>query len=143
MALSDLRKIFQHPNFGLLFLRLSVGGFFIYYGVAKFMGGEDALRRVGSSISYFGPTVTPESMGALIFGFLAAATEAVGGLLVLVSFYFRPALVALCGTMVVATTMLYQVTNGDVTRFGHPLIYLLVMVAMLFAGPGKFGIQRD
>ena len=143
MALADIGKVFHHPNLGLLLLRLSVGGFFIYYGIGKFLGGEQALRGLGARISHLGITVTPESTASLIFGLLAAITELLGGLLLLLGVAFRPALVALMGVMVVATIFLYQVTSGDVTRFGHPLIYLLVMGAMLFAGPGKISIQKD
>ncbi|MGH9813005.1 MAG: DoxX family protein, partial [Candidatus Acidiferrales bacterium] len=78
--------------FGLLFLRLGIGLMFVLvHGWPKISGGVQIWERLGLNV---GLTVVPA-----FWGFLAAASEFIGGLCLITGFLFRPACALLAATM--------------------------------------------
>ena len=137
MKLEPIKNLFVRENFGLLLLRVSLGVIMIMHGVPKILGGVETLESVGSTLGNLGIRFAP-----VFWGFMAAFTEVLGGLLLVVGFLFRPACALLGFTMVVASV--YHFTHGDdfFTVTSHALSLAFVFFSMLFFGPGKFSVQK-
>src|SRR5680860_463888 len=95
-------------DIGLLVLRLGFGlGFVYFHGWDKLMGGPERWAGVGASVEHLGI-----GFGHTFFGFLAAFAESIGGLLIALGLFFRPAALLLAGTMFVAWVMHITTGNG-------------------------------
>lgn len=129
-------SIFSRPALGLLIIRLGVGIMFIVHGWPKIVGGPEMWRQVGSATSLFGIDFYP-----VFWGFLAAITEALGGLLIAVGLWFRPAAFLLFGVMVVATAYLYN-SGADFGLVSHPLKMAFVFLGLVFTGAGAYSLQQ-
>lgn len=143
MLLGSVRSLFQQPEFGLLWLRLSVGLLMINYGVPKLMGGTETLSAVGQNIAVLGIPAPEGSVNALIFGLMAALSQVLGGVAFIVGFIFRPAAFFLFATMSVATIMKIQTSGADISEYGHPLLMGLMIFGLFWTGPGRLSIQKD
>lgn len=141
--MASVSALFQRLDFGLLWIRLTLGGFFLYQGLTKFMAGGDTLREVGGAVSVIGIPAESGSIAPMLFGVLAATAEFLGGLLVIVGFLYRSALAALLAVMVVATILMYQTSDGDIGQFGLPMILGLIVFGMIWTGPGRFAISKE
>ena len=135
--------MFQRPDLGLFIIRAALALILIYAGWNKFQGGEGTLNAVGANIKYIGMEPGTNNVVTFFFGILAAGSELVGGLLLLVGLLFRTATVPLLGTMLVATLYKFQTGGGELSEFGYPLIVFLVLLGLLFTGPGKYCLQKD
>ena len=133
----------MRPDFGLLILRVFIGGMLAYFGLQKFLGGEETLRWVGSQIELIGIPAPKDSVFPFFWGIMAAGSELLGGILVLVGFLFRPAAAMLTFTMLVATLAKMQSTDGGLSEFGFPLLNMVVFFALIWTGPGKFSAQKE
>ena len=122
-------------NYGLLILRLGIGFTIFLHGLPKITGGVETWTGIGSTMSNLGITFAPA-----FWGFMAAFSETVGGLLFALGLFYRPAALLLCGTMAVA--VITHLSQGDgFTGYGHALDLLIVFVAALVAGPGKYSFD--
>jgi putative oxidoreductase len=142
-GIQGIKSLFRHPDLGLLIIRVGVGVILAIAGYNKFVAGEPALHAVGANIKYIGLDVGTQNVSTMFFGILAAATELVGGLCLASGFMYRTSAGLLIITMLVATLMVMETSSGDLTKFGYPLIMGLVLIGLLFTGPGKFSIQKD
>lgn len=134
----SIKQFIRQRDFGLLLLRVSVGVIMIIHGVPKFLGGTETLKEVGSAMAYLGVSYAP-----VFWGFMAAFSEVLGGLLLIVGFLFRPACFFLGFTMVVATLLKFSIDSefGSVTA--HPLTMTFLFFSLMFIGPGRFSVQKD
>lgn len=126
----------KHLDLGLLVLRLGLGGMFIGHGWPKLAGGAARWNKVGAAMTHLGIDLWPT-----MWGFLAAMSETLGGLLFAIGFLFRPATAMLLATMVVAATS--HLSKGD--GFGgasHAIEAGIVFAAMLLVGPGRFALDE-
>jgi len=124
----------RYRDLGLLLLRLGVGlGFIYFHGWAKLSGGPERWAGIGSAVELFGI-----GFGHTLFGFLAAFSESVGGLLIALGLFFRPAAALLLTTMIVATTR--HIVTGQGTP-AHAFKNAWVFVGLLFVGPGKYSVD--
>lgn len=124
-------------DFGLLLLRLSMGGLMLFHGVHKLLNGVgfigDMLAQIGlpSFIAY----------GAL-------AAELVASLMLIAGLWTRAAAVVFAGNMVVAILMAHlgQLFSVDPMTGGWaielPMLYLLGAAALCFTGGGRFALTR-
>lgn len=123
-------------NFGLLFLRISIGVMMILHGLPKMAGGEETWRQIGSSVKYLGI-----EGGYVYFGMLAGITEVIGGLLLAIGLVNTVAAVMLLFPMIVAVIMQAN-TDGSYVAVSHPLKTGFVFIALLITGPGKYSIDN-
>jgi putative oxidoreductase len=124
----------RYRDLGLLLLRLGVGlGFIYFHGWAKLSGGPERWAGIGSAVELFGI-----GFGHTLFGFLAAFSESVGGLLIALGLFFRPAAALLLTTMIVATTR--HIVTGQGTP-AHAFKNAWVFLGILFVGPGKYSVD--
>lgn len=123
-------------DFGLLVLRVGIGLMFLcLHGWDKLAGGVDRWSGVGRAVSYLGI-----KFGYPLWGFLAAMSEVVGGVCLILGFLHRPAALALAVTMFVATIWKYYPFGGWDSA-AHPAAMLCVCLALLFTGPGKYSLD--
>jgi len=134
----------KQRDLGLLFLRVGIGVMFILaHGFPKLMGGPDVWARVGSAMPYFGSSAFV-LFGALtvpkFFGFMAMASELVGGILLVVGKWVRPASAFMLFTMVVASLM--HLRMGDsLPKSSHSIEAAVVFLALLLLGGGKYALD--
>lgn len=125
----------RYRDHGLLVLRLGVGlGFFWYHGLPKIRGGPEQWEGVGRAMGNLGITFAPE-----FWGFAAALAEALGGILVALGLFFRPAVAAMAFVMMVATV------NHHVTGRGtpaHAFKNFFFFMGLLAIGPGRFSLDH-
>jgi len=131
-----LQTLDQHRDRGLLILRIGIGTRFRCHGLPKLLGGPEVWTKLGGALSAVGVTFAPTFMG-----FLAAISEAGGGLLLALGLLTRPACFFLFSTMVVATTM--HVTSGHpFVKYSHALEAAILFFSLLFIGPGKLSLDE-
>ena len=143
LPVHSIQRIFQHPHFGNFIIRSAVGAILAISGWNKFAAGQATLEAVGTNVSRVGLAVASDGALALFFGIMAAGSELIGGILLILGVLFRSATAVLLLTMAVATVTKYQTTSGDFIQYGYPLVVFLVLLGLLFTGPGRFSIMRD
>lgn len=120
-------------DLALLVLRVGIGISFVFvYGWDKISGGPEQWARLGENMARFGITVWPT-----FWGFMAAATEFVGGMCLMLGLLFRPALGLLLVVMVVAFSSHIAAGEGP----WHATEMATVFVALLLTGPGRYSLD--
>ncbi|NLX80316.1 MAG: DoxX family protein [Proteiniphilum sp.] len=123
-------------NSGLLVLRIGIGLAMFAHGLPKLMGGVETWTWLGSTMSQVGINFAPT-----FWGFLAAFTEAIGGLLFAIGLVHRPISLMLIGMMGMA--IVSHVSQGDgFMGYSHALELMVVFVAMFITGPGKYSLDQ-
>lgn len=131
-----MNKIFKNKDIGRLIIRLGIGVMFMYHGYPKIMGGIDKWESLGAKMEYMGIAFLP-----VFWGFMAALSEFVGGMLFLTGFKFRWACFFMAFTMAVAVA--YHLGSGDgLGKASHAIELGVVFISMLFIGPGAYSIDR-
>lgn len=134
MILTGLNR---YREFGLLILRVGIGVLMILHGWPKLVGGAAVWTKVGEAMQFLGVGIFP-----VFWGFMAALSEAVGGALLVLGFYFRPATALMFFTMLVATIMMYRTGGGDFMKWSEPAEMAVVFLGLFFIGAGKFSLDR-
>ena len=123
-------------DIALLILRLGIGCLFILHGYPKMMGGIEKWAGLGSygmgslGIHFF-PT---------FWGFIAAFSEFVGGIMVLLGLYIRYFSILLLITMLVATCS--HLVGGDgLMGASHAIESAVVFLCLFFSGAGNYSIS--
>ncbi len=120
---------------GLLLMRIGLGIMFIIHGYPKISGGVAIWERVGQAMGTVGISFFPA-----FWGLAAALSEFVGGFLLILGLFFRPACGFLAFTMAIATIMLVSHKAGFTTA-SHPGELLIVFLGLLCIGPGKYRLS--
>ncbi len=123
-------KIFSNQGFGLLLLRLTVGGIFLYHGITKFQNLE-------GTIGFFG------KLGlAPFWAYLVATVETVGGALMVLGLWTTIVGLLFAVILIVA---LVKTKIGTVTSFSGAeldVVLLLASLSVAFAGAGSCSLIR-
>jgi putative oxidoreductase len=134
MKLEFLRA---YKHVGLLIARLGIGLSFILHGYPKMFAGPERWAKLGGVMKLVGIDFLPT-----FWGFMAAFAEFGGGILMILGFYFRPAVLLMAITMAMALRM--HLAKGDpFTTYSHAMELGLTFLCLLFVGPGKFSIDRE
>jgi putative oxidoreductase len=134
-----LKFLAAYRDAGLLVLRIGLGIAFIIHGLPKLTGGPKVWKGVGSAMSNLGIDQFPE-----VWGFLAAVTEGIGGVLLVLGAFYRPTCLLLTFTMIVATCQLTLGSKDPEYRlYSHPMKMAIVFFGLAFIGPGKFSVDKD
>ncbi|HMN39013.1 MAG TPA: DoxX family protein [Hyphomicrobium sp.] len=113
-------------------LRIIAAVLFIEHGTQKLFGVPERMA---------GMTAAPEMFTLLWW---AAVLEVVGGALVLLGLFTRPAAFLLSGQMAVAYWMVHAPKSAfPALNGGDPaILFCFVFLYLVFAGPGSFSIDR-
>jgi putative oxidoreductase len=134
MAILD--TLGKYRNTGLLLLRIGLGIMFTIHGFPKLAAGPNGWTGLGGSMKVIGIDFLP-----VFWGFMAAVTETFGGFLLIVGLFFRPALILLTFTMIIAA--LVMLGKGDGLKGASQAIELgIVFFALIFIGPGKYSVDK-
>lgn len=126
----------KYKNTGLLIIRVGLGLMFVFHGYPKLLGGPAHWTAVGEATQYIGINFLHAG-----WGLLAAATETLGGVLVILGLAFRPATILLSITMMVAATM--HLKSGDgFNGASHAIEAAVVFIGLTFIGPGKYSVDK-
>lgn len=135
--LNPLNRILRKPNFGLLVLRVAIGAMTMAHGIPMFMGGSKTLKEMGAHMAILGINFMP-----VVWGFMAALAQTLGGFLFAIGLFFRPVCIVLTFTMVVAS--LYHWDAGHAyTVASHAYKMAALFLAMMFVGPGTLSFDKE
>lgn len=121
---------------GLLFIRMGIGLIFVVHGFLKLTGGPEKWIWLGQQLAPFGITFLP-----VVWGFIAANTEFLGGLCLIFGLATRLATLFIACVMIVA--LVYHLKNGDSwTVYSYALAMLIVMIGLLLSGPSRYSLDE-
>lgn len=128
---STQRKI----DWGLLVIRVGIGIMFMLHGDSKLFGGPDVWVGYGER----GPGSLGIAWGWTFLGISGRFERIRWGLLLLLGFLTRPALVFLMGTMVFAAG--FHIIE-DVGSPYHAIESLLLFTGLFISGPGRYSLDE-
>lgn len=131
-----LGNLGNYKNFGLLIIRVGLGVMFIYHGYPKLMGGIKGWEGLGQSTKYVGIHFLP-----VVWGFLAAVTELLGGFLLIIGLAFRPVCILLLINLIVAALTHFG-KGGNLGDAAHAIEDAIMFAGLLFVGPGKYSVDK-
>lgn len=127
----------KYRDFGLLLLRLGIGGIFVFFhGSRKILAGPELWMKVGKSMELLGISFMPT-----FWGFMASISEFGGGLLLILGLFSRIACFLMLCVMTVASN--WHLANGD--GFGvasHPISLGIVFISLFLIGPGRHSLDQ-
>lgn len=129
-------KLGNYRNTGILLMRAGLGIMMITHGYPKLMGGPDLWTKLGGSVGLIGIHFAP-----LFWGLMAAIAEAVGGLMIVLGWFFRPACLLILFTLVIASLHHFHAGDG-LNGAAHAIETGCAFLGLLFIGPGKYSIDK-
>lgn len=132
-----LENLGKYRNTGLLMLRIGLGIMMMLHGFPKLSGGVETWIKVGGSMKLIGIDFMPA-----VWGFMAALTEGVGGLFILLGLFFRPVLILMTFTMAMAAMVHLSDPKQSFMDASSAIELGIVFLSLLFIGPGKYSIDK-
>jgi putative oxidoreductase len=130
-----LRYLDRLQPLALLLMRLALGAIMVAHGYHKVFGG----------LHHFAQTVAGMGIPAWL-GYVSAFTELLGGLLLLVGFFTRPAAFAVCIDLTVAISKVHLhnglIGSPDHPGFEFPLAAATLAFALIFFGAGPIALDH-
>jgi putative oxidoreductase len=124
-------------HIGLLVVRIGIGAsFLLVHGVPKVIGGPDKWEQLGGAMGALGISFAPT-----FWGFMAAITEALGGLLLILGLGTRYASIFLAFVMVVAAAMHLGAGDG-VAGASHAIELGIVFIGLILIGSGRYSVDN-
>jgi putative oxidoreductase len=133
-----LKFLAKYRDTGLLIMRIGLGVAFLIHGLPKLHGGPKEWTELGKNMAHVGIDIFP-----VFWGFMAAVSEGIGGLLLIIGLFYRPVCLLLAFTMLVATLDQAAPSGRKFKDYSHPLKLIFVFVGMACIGPGRFSIDKD
>jgi putative oxidoreductase len=125
-------------DLGLLLLRLMLGIVFVYHGAQKLFGWFGGYGLEGTS-QWMGSIGIPMP---LVSTTLAALSEFGGGLVLITGLFFRPMMIPLFFTMLVAAFVGHAGKGFSAQAGGneYALTLAVAVLALFFTGPGRLAL---
>ena len=134
-VLSYLTTNSNYHSLGLLLLRIIGGSMMVYnHGWGKITAGPEKWDRLGNALTDF---IGIEFLSTF-FGFMAAFSESVCALLIVIGLFTRPASILLLFTMFVAS--MNHIIDGEMPELA--IMYFTVTFVIILIGPGKFSLDH-
>lgn len=135
MAIFD--SLGKYRNSGLLIIRIGLGIMFMVHGFPKLAGGPAMWEGLGGSMKLVHIDFFP-----VFWGFMAAVAEGIGGLLLILGLFFRPATILLIITMCIAALVHLSNPKEGLGEASHAIELGIVFLGLLFIGPGKYSVDK-
>lgn len=135
MAIFD--SLGKYRNSGLLIIRIGLGIMFMVHGFPKLAGGPAMWEGLGGSMKLVHIDFLP-----VFWGFMAAVAEGIGGLLLILGLFFRPATILLIITMCIAALVHLSDPKQGLNEASHAIELGIVFLGLLFIGPGKYSVDK-
>jgi putative oxidoreductase len=131
-----LKFLAKYRDAGLLVMRIGLGVMFLLHGLPKLTGGPQKWKSLGAAMGNLGVDFYP-----VVWGFLAAVTEGIGGLLLVLGIFYRPTCVLLTCVMIVAAVKHLRAGDAFIGAASYPLELAFVFFGLAFIGPGRFSVD--
>ena len=126
----------KYREAGLLLMRVGLGVLFIVLTGPVLLSGPSRWANFGSAISNVGL-----SSNYQFWGFLGALAGCVGATLMIFGLFFRPGV--LLGLAITLVHTIGAFDDGGTVRGNLAAIELcIVLVGLLFVGPGKYSVDK-
>jgi len=125
----------KYHDVGLLILRVGIGIMFVFHGFPKLTAGRETLATIGGSSEYMGVNFTLN-----IWGYMAAFSELVGGILLILGFFTRTACFFMLDTMIVATKMHFG-KDDSFQIYSHSMELGILFLSLILIGPGRYSLD--
>jgi putative oxidoreductase len=121
---------------GLLLLRASIGLILIILIAPVLWGGESSWERFGSAMRHldFHSHFT-------FWGFVGAVLGCVGGVLMVLGLFFRVGVLLALAITLVHLVAVWD-THGDFHARLPALEMAILLLSLLFIGPGKYSVDK-
>jgi putative oxidoreductase len=131
-------KFRNNPDLAVLILRAAVGAVGVFHGCQKlfWMFGGSGPRSFGDHLASLGIPLP------VVAAYLAGLSELLGGLLVGIGLFTRPAAVPFAFTMAVAIWSHGWKFDAGKGGFEYPMTLLAALVAIFLLGPGRFSVDH-
>jgi len=125
----------SYHSYGLLLLRIIGGSMMVYnHGWGKITAGPEKWNRLGHALT----DIIGFEFLSTFFGFMAAFSESVCALLIIIGLFTRPASILLFFTMFVA--MMNHIMDSEMPELA--IMYCLLSLVLILSGPGKFSLDK-
>lgn len=127
----------KYRETGLLLMRLGLGVLFIILTGPVLLGGPARWGNFGSAIKNLGLQTNFQ-----FWGFLGALMGCVGGTLMIFGLFFRPGVLLV---LIITIVHLLGVLDGTGSYRAHlaAIELALMLVGLLFVGPGKYSVDKN
>ena len=127
-----MRYLDRLQPLALLVMRISLGVIMVAHGY------QNTFRHLHDHVHMVASLGLPAWLG-----YVSSLTELLGGLLILVGFFTRPAAFAVCIDLIVAIWKVHW-HNGLMAEHGYefPLAIATIAFALIFFGGGQFAIDH-
>lgn len=133
-----LKSLGKFSDLAPLLLRVGLGiTQFAAHGMPKILEGPERWVRLGGAMQAIGIGFAPT-----FWGFMAAATEVVGGLFLIIGLFVRPTSLVLTFVMFVAAAQNLVDTGSLAGGRAHPVDMGVGLIALLVLGAGKWSLDR-
>ncbi len=122
---------------GYLIIRVGIGFMIMLHGFPKIMGGPETWEQIGGAMGNLGITFAP-----VFWGLMAALTEFLGGICLMLGLFHRIAALFLTFTMFVAVVMHISIGDPFMPKIAYPLELGIVFIGLFFMGPRKWAIDN-
>ena len=126
----------KHRELGILLLRVGIGLMFVYHGWPKISGGTETWVKLGTAMNFLGIGFAPG-----VWGFMSAATEFFGGILIAIGLLTRPVAMILAFNMAVAVVLKLS-TGAGLGGASQAIEVGIVFLSLIFIGPGKYSVDE-
>ena len=125
----------SYHSYGLLLLRIIGGSMMVYnHGWGKIKAGPEKWNRLGHALT----DIIGFEFLSTFFGFMAAFSESVCALLIIIGLFTRPASILLFFTMFVA--IMNHIMDSEMPELA--IMYCLLSLVLILSGPGKLSLDK-
>ena len=125
----------SYHSYGLLLLRIIGGSMMVYnHGWGKITAGPEKWNRLGHALT----DIIGFEFLSTFFGFMAAFSESVCALLIVIGLFTRPPLILIFFTMSVA--IMNHIIDNEMPELA--IMYCLLSLVLMVSGPGKLSLDQ-
>lgn len=129
------KSLDKHRELGILLLRLGIGLMFVYHGWPKISGGTETWVKLGAAMKFMGIGFAPA-----FWGFMSAAAEFFGGILIALGLLTRPVAMIMAFNMVVAVVLKFS-TGAGMGGASQAIEVGIVFLSLILIGPGRYSVD--